>query len=163
MIEENTYKLISGFAIFLILVIANISCESHPGISDRLNLQDKLSGKWEATAFDGKLKEEWHLDETGWMIQKGIYVEKGDTLYNATTKMEEVGGELILLSVIKDSNPKVFKSIERTASKIIFENNDYNNPYKVEYEFISPTHYRRTIEGLEQDSLVRYVFEFKKG
>lgn len=138
------------------------SCEFHSKSLDKLELQDQLEGKWEAKAFNGYLKEAWHLSNEGWMIQNGVYVEKGDTLYEATTKIEEIGNELILISVIKDASPKVFKSIDRSSSKIIFENKDYKNPYRVEYEFISPTNYKRTIEGLEQDSLVKYEFEFKR-
>ena len=65
-------------------------------------------------------------------------------------------------SIIENSNPKIFQSVQTQSNKIIFENKDYKNPYRVTYEFLTESSYRRTIEGRENDSLVTYVFDFKK-
>ena len=129
---------------------------------DQLNLQAKLKGKWMTLAFEGELHEEWHLMKDGWMQQKGYYIENNDTLYSATTKIEKVGDEIILFSVIKNSNPKIFKAIKVKNETIVFENKDYKNPYQVKYEFLDKNNYRRTITGVEKDSLVSYSFNFKK-
>lgn len=150
------------FIVFLVSALLIVSCKKESKNVDKLNLEAKLSGKWIAKAFDGELHEMWKLDEDGWMIQEGYYIEKNDTSYSAKTKIEKVNKELILFSVIKDANPKIFQATERSDSKIIFENKDYKNPYEVVYEFIDINNYKRTIKGLENDSLVTYIFEFKK-
>lgn len=150
-------------AVCLCLVFALFfSCSENGKIADRLRLEKKLSGKWVATAFDGELHEVWHLNDSGWMQQEGYYIENGDTLYAAQTQIQGVGNDTILFSVIKDANPKIFKSIHAEENKIIFENDDYKNPYQVHYEFLTAENYRRTIRGRENDSLVEYEFNFKK-
>ena len=85
-----------------------------------------------------------------------------NTMYSAMTKIEKVGDEIILFSVIKNSNPKIFKAIKVKNETIVFENKDYKNPYQVKYEFLDKNNYRRTITGVEKDSLVSYSFNFKK-
>lgn len=143
----------------LLLLMVLISCYHQ---KDNLDLQLKLSGKWTAKAFDGELHEEWALNSDGWMQQKGHYIENNDTTYTATSQIQKVGEEIILFSVIKNSNPKIFKSVHRDDNQIVFENDDYNNPYQVIYEFISDLEYKRTITGKEKDSVVGYEFHFKK-
>ena len=138
-----------------------LSCNDNT-IKDQLGLETKLSGKWIAKAFDGELHEEWKLNENGWMQQEGYYIENKDTSYAAKTQIQKVGSDIILFSVIKDSNPKIFKSISSEENKLTFENDDYKNPYLVKYEFLSTQEYKRTIQGYENDSLVIYEFNFKK-
>lgn len=150
----------------LIIVIASIasivSCSYSTKKTDHLNLESKLSGRWMAQAFDGELHEQWTLERDGWMHQQGYYIEQRDTTYAAKTQIQKVGEELILFSVIKNSNPKIFKSILVEDDKIVFKNDDYKNPYEVTYEFISEFSYKRTIKGYENDSLVQYEFNFEK-
>ncbi|WP_347921738.1 hypothetical protein [Pontimicrobium sp. SW4] len=150
------------FIAFIVFVLLFVSCKKENDNIDKLNLESRLSGKWIAKAFDGELHEAWKLDSNGWMFQEGYYIEKVDTSYSARTRIELVNEELILLSVIKNSTPKIFQAVERSDSKIIFKNKDYKNPYEVVYEFIDVNNYRRTIKGFENDSLVTYIFNFKK-
>jgi hypothetical protein len=121
-----------------------------------------LSGKWKTEAFDGELHEKWELKEDGSIQQKGYYIEKQDTLYSATTRIQKVEDDIVLFSIIKNSNPKIFIATSINEKAIVFENKDYKNPYQVKYEFIDNDNYRRTIRGYEKDSLVIYEFNFKK-
>lgn len=139
-----------------------LSCNGNYQSEDYLNLKDKLAGKWKANAFSGELHEEWNLEINGWMLQQGYYIEKNDTSYTAITRIEKIGNDVILFSVIKDSNPKIFKAISISDDEIVFENKDYMNPYQVKYEFFTDSNYRRTITGFENDSLVTYEFNFEK-
>ena len=97
----------------LISIFFLFSCSKKTEMKDHLNLNSKLSGKWTAKAFDGELHEEWNLGKDGWMHQDGYYIEKKDTSYAANTQIQKVGNEVILFSVIKNSTPKIFKSITR--------------------------------------------------
>ena len=149
-----------------LLILATLmiffSCKENKIVTDHLNLKSKLSGKWKAKAFDGELHEEWKLNKDGWLQQEAYYIEKNDTSYAAKTQIQQVGKEIILFSVIKGSNPKIFKSVKKDNNFILFENDDYKNPFQVKYEFISSNIYRRTIKGYEKDSLVTYQFNFEK-
>ncbi|MBT8274204.1 MAG: hypothetical protein KJO77_10380 [Bacteroidia bacterium] len=138
------------------------SCNSQNNIKDHLKLESKLAGKWIAKAFDGELHEEWKLNDKGWMQQQGYYIENSDTSYAAVTQIQKVNNDIILFSIIRNSNPKIFKSVSSNNDKMIFENKDYKNPFEVTYEFISEQNYRRTIRGYENDSLVVYEFNFEK-
>jgi hypothetical protein len=149
-------------SIIIMAGLIALSCSNKPEQEDHLNLKDKLGGKWIAAAFSGELHEEWTLHNTGWMIQEGYYIENNDTSYSAKTRIEKVDNDIILFSVIKNSNPKIFKATSITDKEIIFENDDYRNPFQVKYEFLSKSSYRRTIRGYEQDSLVTYEFNFKR-
>ena len=149
--------------VLLILIsLLAISCNDNEQVDDCLNLESKLSGKWITKAFDGELHEEWKLNNNGWMQQQGYYIEKGDTTYAAKTQIQKVGNDIILFSVIENSNPKIFKSITTTENKMVFENDDYKNPFQVKYEFFSKEKYRRTIKGYENDSIVIHEFNFEK-
>jgi len=152
------------FVFITLIVMSFISCTgtNSSKVEDHLNLNSKLSGNWKATAFDGELHETWKLEKNGFMQQQAFYIEKTDTSYRAKTRIEKVGTDIILFSVIKDSNPKIFKAISSEENKIIFENKDYKNPFNVTYEFIDSDNYKRTIKGYENDSLVVYEFNFKK-
>ena len=136
------------------------SCQNSFDQKDHLNLERKLSGKWIAKAFNGELHEEWILDKNGWMQQTGHYIEETDTSYNANTRIEKIHDDIILFSVIKNSNPKIFKAISVTDDEIVFKNDDYKNPYQVNYKFLTKDKYQRTITGYEKDSLVVYTFNF---
>ncbi len=138
------------------------SCCRNVQKQDHLYLKYKLSGKWKTEAFDGELHEKWELKEDGNMQQKGYYIEKQDTLYSATTRIQIVEDDIVLFSIIKNSNPKIFIATSINEKAIVFENKDYKNPYQVKYEFIDNDNYRRTIRGYEKDSLVIYEFNFKK-
>ena len=147
---------------FMLIALLFVSCQQAKESPDHLNLGTKLSGSWKATAFDGELHETWTLGRNGWMQQQGFYIEKSDTSYSATTRIEKVSNDIILFSVIRNSNPKIFKAIKVNESELIFENKDYKNPFQVHYEFLDENKYHRTITGYENDSLVRYKFEFNK-
>lgn len=138
------------------------SCQNENVQKDHLMLESKLAGKWKARAFDGELHEEWKLNAQGWMQQQGYYIEGTDTSYAAVTQIEQLNDEIILFSIIRNSSPKIFKSVLTATDKMIFENKDYKNPFEVTYEFISDQKYRRTIKGYENDSLVVYEFDFEK-
>ena len=148
--------------LLIVIGLLVMSCNNTTQVNDHLNLESKLSGQWIAKAFDGELHETWTLNGHGWMQQQGYYIENNDTTYAATTQIQKAGQDIVLLSVIKDANPKIFKSVTREDNRIIFENDDYKNPYQVTYEFLSNETYRRTIRGYEQDSLVVYEFNFRK-
>lgn len=138
------------------------SCTQSDHHRDRLGFSDHLVGHWTAPAFDGELHESWKIHDDGWLIQSGYYIENGDTTYRAKTKIEKVESEYVLFSIIDGNAPKIFQATEKTASHILFKNEEYKNPFQVKYEFISDQSYRRTITGHEQDSLVNYVFNFEK-
>lgn len=148
------------FLFAFILIV--LSCKETGKASDQLKLESKLKGKWIAKAFDGELHEVWSLNSNGWMQQRGYYIENNDTTYAATTQIQKVDDDIILFSVIRNSNPKIFKSVKFEKNEIIFKNDDYKNPYEVKYEFLSNQNYRRTITGRENDSLVIYEFNFEQ-
>ena len=147
---------------FILFSFLLVSCNGNKKVKDHLNLEPQLSGTWSTKAFDGALHETWKLNDKGWMEQEGYYIVKGDTAYAAMTQIQEVGNDIILFSVIENSNPKIFKSVKRTENIIVFENDDYKNPYQVQYEFISKEKYIRTITGYENDSIVIFEFNFEK-
>lgn len=138
------------------------SCHNQNKIEDHLKLESKLAGQWKAKAFNGELHEKWELNDQGWMQQQGYYIEESDTSYAAVTQIQKVNNDIILFSIIRNSSPKIFKSVSSYNDKMIFENKDYKNPFEVTYEFISEKNYRRTIRGYENDSLVVYKFNFVK-
>ena len=156
---KNVFMRIALYMGFLLSIAA---CQKAPSTADHLGLSDQLAGKWTATAWTGELHEVWATGKDGWLIQEGHYIEDGDTTYSANTKIEQVGDEIILFSVIKNSNPKIFKGSSISPTGFVVENDDYQNPVRVEYKFLSPDNYQRTITGFEQDSLVSTTFNFTK-
>lgn len=150
------------YILVIIVSLIMFSCNDDNFKSkDSLNLKEKLAGNWIAKAFTGELHEKWVL-EKGWMQEQSYYIENNDTSYSAISRIEKIENDIILFSVIKNSNPKIFKAISVEENEIVFENKDYKNPYQVKYEFLNKNNFKRTIIGLENDSLVIYEFNFKK-
>ena len=143
---------------YFILLLIVLSC----GKQDRTGLLSKLEGDWETKAWDGKLIENWRLSEDGWPWQHTYYVENNDTSYSSQSKMEYLAGELILVTVIKNNPSYIFKASLITEDSIIFENSKFRNPNRVKYEFIDRNKLKRTIKGIENDSIVQTIFNFKR-
>lgn len=121
-----------------------------------------LVGEWQSPAWSGQLSETWEVGEDNWLHQQAYYFEQSDTTYRAQSKIEKVGADLILFSAIENLNPKIFKATMVSTDSVVFENSDYENPYKVVYHLIDKDHFHRTITGAENDSLVSYTFDFKR-
>lgn len=121
-----------------------------------------LTGSWTSPAWSGIMNESWSVGADGQMVQKGQYMEGNKVLYEATSKIEVVGDEIILFSVINDSNPKIFKATSYNEDSITFENSDYANPRWVTYRFGNSENWSRTIKGVEKNKPVSYTFEFKR-
>ncbi|MCB0641448.1 MAG: hypothetical protein KDC44_07395, partial [Phaeodactylibacter sp.] len=125
-------------------------------------LKQRLSGTWRAKAWNGQLEEYWGQDISGHIAQSATYTEGDIVRYRAENKIEWVSGELILFTVIKGSNPKIFKATSFTDQEIVFENSDYSNPNKVVYHFGADGTFQRTISGVENGEPTTYTFEFKR-
>ncbi len=130
-----------------------------PGLPD---VQKLLTGRWSSKAWDGVLNETWSTGADGHIRQTSRYIENGKVLYEASSKMETVGADFILFTVIKGNNPKIFKMVEYGENEVKFENTDYKNPSVVIYKFVSANEYHRTIIGVENDAPTTYTFEFKR-
>lgn len=125
-------------------------------------VRDLLTGTWVSKAWDGELQEYWSIGHDGNLLQNAQYTENGAVLYEAISRMEQVGDDFVLFSVIKDSNPKIFKVSSYKENEITFHNSDYQNPSTVIYKFVSETRYDRTIIGVENGAPTSYTFEFHK-
>ncbi len=132
------------------------------GLNDLPDFKKALEGSWSSKAWDGILNETWSLGGDGHIQQSSQYLENGEVLYEASSKIEVIAGELILISVIKDSNPKIFKATSFSENHITFENSEYKNPNVVRYEFVSDKMYKRTISGMEKGEPTSYTFVFEK-
>ena len=126
------------------------------------NMKSRLNGNWTSKAWDGVLNENWYIDENGHLKQKAEYFENGHLLYEATNKIELIDNELILITVIKNNNPKIFKATSYNKHQIVFENTEYKNPNKVVYNLISDKFFEREISGTENDKPSSYTFKFEK-
>ncbi len=126
------------------------------------NFSTALTGKWTSPAWEGELEENWQLDQNGQMVSTALYLENGDTLYASQTFIQHLSGEWILLSVIKDSPPKVFKAVSWDETEMVFENPDYENPSRVRYEFIDDNSFHRIISWKLNGVPDSYTFQFTR-
>ncbi len=125
-------------------------------------LKERLAGEWSSKAWDGNLHESWRIDQDGNLLQNAQYMEDGKIVYEATNKLEMVENDLILFSVIKDSNPKIFRATGWTDRQVLFENSEYKNPSKVLYDLKDEKSFTRTISGTEQGEPTTYTFNFER-
>lgn len=124
-------------------------------------IKSNLVGEWSSKAWSGYLNESWYIENGNELHQTAEYIENNEVLYSAHNTMEIINGELILSTIIENSNPKIFKATMISPEKIVFENSDYNNPNKVVYEFISDRNFQRTISGIENGQPSTYTFKFE--
>ncbi len=122
----------------------------------------KLKGCWKAKAWDGIQEECWKFNQNGIPVQTAKYSVKGDVQYEASTQMEYVANEIVLFSVIKGNNPKIFKATSRSRTKLVFENSEYDYPNKVVYELQPDGTFWRTISGKQNGQDASYTFKFNK-
>lgn len=151
------------FLVFLVIFVVLQASISARDLEEIYNTFVKnLVGKWKSPAWSGQLSESWRVGEDGWLHQQAYYYEGSDTTYRSQSKIERVGNDLILFSVIENSNPKIFKSAMISNDIIVFKNSDYKNPNEVTYVLMGRNDFQRTITGMENDSLVSYTFKFKR-
>ncbi len=124
------------------------------------DLNKLLTGKWSSPAWNGQLVETWRMINTTTFESQAIYLEKGDTLYASTSRIEKVAGKWMLFSVIKDGTPKIFQAVSSSDKHILFENPDYSNPRQVRYAFTERQKFNRTITGEEDGKPSTYTFNF---
>ncbi len=125
-----------------------------------LKVKETLVGNWISPAWDGQLIEMWSVDKDQNLVQTSKYIEGKKVLFRSQNKIEYIGGELILISVIENSDPKIFKAVEANGSRIVFENKEYKNPNRVEYVLYEKTFHRK-ISGAENGSPTSYTFKFE--
>ncbi|WP_367390855.1 hypothetical protein [Lewinella sp. LCG006] len=121
----------------------NIKADPFPDLSQL------LIGEWSSPAWNGKLIESWRMIDATTFESSAVYLEKKDTLYASTSRIEKVAGKWMLFSVIKDSAPKIFQAVSSSANHILFENSDYSHPRQVRYSFTERNKFNRTITGEE--------------
>ena len=132
------------------------------GLTGYPDLQKILTGNWTSTAWAGILNESWTLGQDGHMSQSSQYLEDGIVLYESSIqKLKIIGKDIVLFSVIKDNDPKIFKATAYSKNQIIFENTEYSNPNKVVYDFGPDGAFNRTISGFENAEPTTYTFEFR--
>lgn len=124
------------------------------------DLNQLLTGEWSSPAWNGELIETWRMIDASTFESSAVYLEKKDTLYASTSRIEKVGGKWMLFSVIKDGTPKIFQAVSSSASHILFENPDYDNPRQVRYSFTERNKFNRTITGVEEGQPATYTFNF---
>ena len=127
-----------------------------------LEMKNNLIGNWKSPAWSGQLNESWSLDKNGHLIQDAQYIENQKVMYEASNKIEIENDEIILFTIIKGSNPKIFKAYSYSKNSITFKNSDYKNPNVVVYTFLSKNEFHRKISGIENDNSTSYTFKFKR-
>ena len=120
-----------------------------------------LPGKWQSKAWDGILDEHWWVDTEGNLRQTASYSENGVVSYNAKNKIELIDDQLILISLIEGSDPRIFQASFFDNKQVVFYNSMYENPSRVTY-LIEDGRFERTIGGMEEGKPTRYTFKFNK-
>lgn len=144
-----------------LLLSCTISASASPLKTDPFpDLSQLLIGEWSSPAWNGQLVETWRMIDATTFESRAVYMEKKDTLYASTSRIEKVGGQWMLFSVIKDGTPKIFQAVSSSASHILFENPDYANPRQVRYSFTERNKFNRTITGKEEGQPATYTFNF---
>ena len=142
----------------LISMTLIITCQSDD-YTDKMELPSALNlvGEFEGPAFGGILNETWRRDASGAVIQVGYYIEDGDTLTSQIVKFELFNNKVFLIALVDEKPPLIFEGVLVTDEKVIFENMNYTNPYRIEY-IISENEYRRVTTGTEdgEESINRY-------
>ena len=124
-------------------------------------LKMSLPGKWQSKAWDGLLDEHWWVDADGNLRQTASYSENGVVSYKAKNKIELIDDQLVLISLIEGSDPRVFQATFFDDKQVVFFNSMYENPSRVTY-LIEDGSFQRIIGGMEDGKPSRYTFNFNK-
>lgn len=124
-------------------------------------LKKSLPGKWRSKAWDGWLDETWWVDTDGNLRQTAAYSENEVVSYKAKNKIELIDDQLVLISIIEGSDPRVFQATFFDHRQVVFYNSMYDNPSRVTY-LIGDNKFERTIGGMEDGKPSRYTFKFNK-
>ena len=120
-----------------------------------------LLGPWRASAFGGSLLEEWREEAPGVLQQRGIFVAGADTSYSQVVRMESIAGTRYLIALPSGSPPLIFRAASDDPGRIVFENDSYENPYRIVYEALGAGSYSRTLFGRSggEEQVTRLRFE----
>ncbi len=148
-------------ALLLIIGSTFLSCSSDP--KETIKEINWLEGKWTAIVQGNNVQEAWSL--VGDSIWKGesVFIREGETLFTETMTIALKDGKFQFVTAISDQNEGeeiIFKETERTATKIVFENQKHDFPQVITYETSGKDKLKAYISGKLNGEAQRIDFDF---
>ncbi|MFT3827501.1 MAG: DUF6265 family protein [Chitinophagaceae bacterium] len=110
-----------------------------------------LLGNWQNNTPRGLLTESWQQKNDSTYTGKSSFVRGKDTLSSETLTLQERGGSLYYVPVVKDQNngqPVTFKLTSSSATQLVFENPAHDFPQKITYTLVTKDSLLAVISGM---------------
>ncbi len=124
-------------------IVATSSCGGKKELKTEKLPYEKLKGlnwmigSWESRNEEGVMTESWSQLNDSVFAGVSHYIEGKDTIFYEQIKLEQRGGDIFYVPVIKDQNdgkPTEFKLTYTEGQKAKFENPAHDFPQIVSYE-----------------------------
>ncbi|MGG7036939.1 MAG: DUF6265 family protein [Flavobacterium sp.] len=136
--------------LFLPLVLLNSCQKIDENKFEKLKAMDWLIGDWNQILSDGKLIENWKIENDSTYSAKNYFIKANDTIHSENIKLSQKNDELIYSAQVIGQNDDEFidfKLTSTTENTFVFENPKHDYPQKITYKKVNSTTLMATISG----------------
>lgn len=113
---------------------------------------DWLLGNWKIGEMEGSsitIYERWKKGPSDSYTGEGFVLDGKDTILKEAMRIENINGFWFFIAQINDNNPVLFTlTTGSTATHLVFENKEHDNPQRVIYKFVSKSQLHARTEAL---------------
>jgi hypothetical protein len=161
--QKNKYKVLKQ-PVYLLLLMLMLAC-SHEIKTKQNPLHDffaKMPGKW--MLENGSTVEKWEKD--GNLYKSTVYkVLRKDSIVSERIRIREIDGKIYYEATVRGQNqekPTLFKLIETSSEKVVFENKNHDFPQKIVYQYTGEDKLTATILGMMNGKPQKIEFKYAK-
>jgi len=147
----------------LLLSAATLFLFSCKGNKKDLSQFSWLQGKWEGTADDEQIAEQWQPINGNTMSGSGWAIAGQDTVFKEQMTIEQRGEDIFYIAMVAENGgPVDFKYTGEKNDSIVFENPQHDFPQRVVYFKQGAEKLYACIDGLIKGSYAKMEFSYTK-
>jgi len=130
-----------------------------------LNAQDEFikklfPGKWKMDFDKAEVYEQWVLENETELVGTSFYINGEKKIISETLYLKKFADQWGYVALPKNQEITLFRLVEYSSNKFIFENKEHDFPQKLIYEFHPDGKLNVSIEGNINGELNRKEFSF---
>lgn len=169
----------SGLHYFFLVITFFYSCSGetkrNESVAEKKKVQESkpayafflenLMGHWENRDGDFLMTESWQKLNDSTFAGASFVIEKGDTVFRESLRIEEHSKTLFYIPTVRDQNegkPVEFELTTYGSGIVVFKNPAHDFPTAIQYHFLNNDSLIAEISGIRNGKEAKEVFPYKR-
>lgn len=139
--------------LFILLFVTGISAQDE-------SIKKLFPAKWKMDFDKADIYEEWSIVNDTELIGKSYSLENNEQKISETLYLKKFDDTWAYVAIPKNQIITLFRLIESSSNRFVFENKEHDFPQRIIYEFHEDGKLRASIEGEVNGELKRKEFSF---